>query len=165
MARSGKYATPLSERIKNSVVISPSECWEWTKHLTPTGYAQISIGSRPDNSRQNINAHRVSYRVFVGPIKDGMQIDHLCRNRACVNPGHLEQVTCKENIHRSNAVYKRLMAKTHCPQGHEYSEQNTYFSPTPHGGVSRSCKTCCKARTKQRYKMNHLQLSQALGAA
>ncbi len=139
-----QFAKTLTERIKSRVRLSKNDCWEWQGYLTPTGYGQLSVGSRTDDSRVTVHAHRASYEAFVGKLIDGMHIDHLCKNRACVNPAHLEQVTPKENIHRSDAVYKKAHLITECPKGHKYTESNTYFRTTRAGGVGRQCKTCSK---------------------
>lgn len=82
-------------------------------------------------------AHRASYEMFVGPIPEGLHLDHLCRVTLCVRPGHLEPVTLRENTLRGRAGdYQR--AKTHCPSGHEYTEENMFNSPKGH----RICKPC-----------------------
>lgn len=80
------------------------------------------------------------YEAFVGPIPDGLQIDHLCRVRHCVNPAHLEPVTIAENVRRGAA------AQTHCKYGHEYTPENTVIH---HGG--RECRTCNRIRSRRRY--------------
>ncbi len=96
--------------------VDPSgDCWEWTGAKGRTGYGLVW------SERRVRGAHRVVYEALVGPIPDGMQIDHLCRNRACVNPDHLEAVTRQENIRRGFRVQKMT-----CPQGHPYDESNTY---------------------------------------
>jgi HNH endonuclease len=82
------------------------------------GYGQMSI----ENKKYLV--HRVSYEMFVATIPDGLQIDHVCRNRICCNPIHLEAVTCLVNIRRGAGPYSR----THCPRGHEYTVDNTRHS-------------------------------------
>jgi hypothetical protein len=86
-------------------------------------------------------AHRWFYQYLYGQVQPPLELDHLCRNRACVNPLHLEPVIRSENCRRGETGANHL-AKTHCPQGHPYDEANTYFRPTlgPHGG--RACRTC-----------------------
>jgi len=115
---------------------SPTDegCWNWNGWLTLDGYGQCRA---PRGSKQM--AHRVAYEMFVGPIPVGLVIDHLCRNRSCVNPAHLEAVTQRENLARginANAV------KTHCKRGHEYSKGNTYTYPDGR----RDCRTCRQAQ-------------------
>lgn len=123
---------PIADRIKLHVALdADSGCWVWQLALVPrTGYGCLSVDGKL------LRAHRASYEAFVGPIPDGMQIDHLCRNRACVNPQHLEPVTAQVNNWRSPLTHGK---ETHCPYGHAYDDANTYRDPR---GMRRQCKTC-----------------------
>lgn len=114
---------------------APSECWEWAGPVNEHGYGQTGRSVAPDAGGL---AHRIAYWILVGPVPDGLVLDHLCRNRRCVNPGHLEPVTQRENVLRGRGPVSRNAAKTHCPKGHPYDEANTYW--TTSGG--RQCKTC-----------------------
>ncbi len=144
------FPRPIKERLLD-LIDKDRDCWVWTGSTNHAGYGRLTTGSRTDNTRRTRSAHRVSYEVFKGEIPDGLTIDHLCRNRKCINPEHLEAVTIKENIHRGNPLWKQESARTHCPKGHEYTEDNIYRYATKHGGFCRNCKTCMKARTKRRY--------------
>jgi hypothetical protein len=116
-----------------------SPCWMWQRHIMATGYGQISIGKR------RILSHRFSYEAFVGPIPNGLQVDHLCRVRACCNPSHLEPVTQRENLLRGQGIAARCARVTECPQGHRYDTANTRIRPR--GG--RECRPCDRARSKR----------------
>lgn len=110
-------------------------CWPWSASVDRKGYGKFNYaGGRA------LGAHRYSYATAVGPIPDGMQIDHLCRNPSCVNPLHLEPVTPRENTMRSpiavTAVHSR---KSHCKRGHEFTPENT--QPTANG---RQCRVCAR---------------------
>jgi hypothetical protein len=129
---------PLSERFWPKVD-KTDECWIWRGGLTSNGYGSLSAGG--SNGRKLL-AHRVAYEFVIGPIPEGLDLDHLCRVRACVNPAHLEPVTRRENLIRGNTIIAAQVARTHCPQGHPYDEANTFLS---HGGRKRQCRICTRA--------------------
>jgi len=108
-------------------------CWNWTGALTSSGYGNFGI------NRVNFIAHRLSYEWLVGEIKENLDLDHLCRNRRCVNPNHLEPVTRRVNLLRGNTIPAEHSKKTHCPQGHAYTKENTYIYPKTN---SRYCRIC-----------------------
>lgn len=109
------------------------ECWNWKGGKKRDGYGNFS-----DDTHRTLLAHRFAYEMIIGPIPDGLQLDHLCRNRSCVNPAHLEPVTNRENVLRGVSPPAMLAARTHCNNGHPFDLENTYFRTT--GG--RRCKVC-----------------------
>lgn len=127
--------------------------WYWKGYLTPKGKGSNShgYGLVRDETGRKIGAHRAVYALLVGPIPAGLEIDHLCRIRHCVNPEHLEAVTKYENMMRGNvgaAINKR---KTHCVRGHEFAGDNLYVSPSG----TRTCATCRRLRYKKWYDAHH----------
>jgi HNH endonuclease len=111
-------------------------CLTWIAYKTAAGYGRISWQGK------NCLAHRVAYEVLVAPIPEGLTVDHLCRNRACVNVDHLEPVTQGENVRRGTNPFAINAAKTHCKRGHEFTEANTRVSKAG----NRNCITCLEMR-------------------
>lgn len=101
-------------------------CWQWIGATTHRGYSKITINYK------TYLAHRVIYEHFKGPILEGLQIDHVCKNKLCVNPEHLETVTPTENVRRYTTTI------THCKEGHSLSGDNLYMTPDGR----RNCKAC-----------------------
>lgn len=119
-----RRAVISAERIERNVARLPDApgCWLWTG-TRKNGYGRLNAVI--DGQHQCLLAHRVVYESLVGPVPDGLTLDHRCRVRACVNPAHLEPVTMKENILRGESAGARNAVKTHCPKGHPYSPENT----------------------------------------
>ena len=120
--------------IESKVSIVPiTGCWMWMLAINPDGYGW----ARMRGLKQHRLAHRVAYEAFVGPIPKGLQIDHVCRNRWCVNPSHLDPVTQTENFERG---IRARGEDTHCRRGHEFTPENTRRQGK--AGMWRVCATC-----------------------
>ncbi len=127
-----KLPVPSIEDRFWSKVNTDGVCWEWTAAHTPDGYGSFNV-----TKTSRWRSHRWAYEHLVGPIPDGLQLDHLCRNPPCVNPDHLEPVTNRENGARGAAgIYQKV--KTHCPRGHPYSGDNLIVRKLGR----RACRTC-----------------------
>jgi hypothetical protein len=116
-------------------------CWNWQGKLTD-GYGRIWDGP----ARRAYRSHRVIWTLLRGPIPEGLTIDHLCRNRACGNPRHMELVTRRENVLRGEGHTAVNAAKTHCSRGHEFNEENTKWRTDG----TRCCKTCRRDNERRR---------------
>ena len=128
-------------RFFTKFVVVENGCWEWQGDRGPR-YGQFYINPR------KLMAHRLAYELFRGDIPEGLQLDHLCRFTFCIRPDHLEPVTGRENIHRSNAPAGRNARKTHCIRGHEFTPLNTYRDSRG----NRQCQACNKARKARYYE-------------
>lgn len=116
-------------------------CWDWLAAKTKAGYGVFGV-----DGHRTTSAHRFAYEVLAGPIPDGYEVDHICSNRACVNPAHLEPVTHTHNIWRKTGC-----SETHCSKGHELTGDNLRLYVRPNGGVWRRCRECRRQWSRARY--------------
>ena len=114
-------------------------CWLWTGAQRGKGYGAFKV------DRRMVRAHRFAYELLVGPIAEGLDLDHLCRVRHCVRPSHMEPVTPQVNILRGVGTSALNAKKTHCPLGHPYDATNTYHDPRG----KRYCRACWRARDRR----------------
>ena len=117
-----------------SKIDKTNSCWNWIGSIQNDGYSAFWLHGK------SISAHRLSYELFIGKIPNDMVIDHLCRNRKCVNPKHLECVTQRINLLRGNTIQSENAMKTECKNGHPLSDNNLDKSQLRHG--HRVCKIC-----------------------
>jgi len=123
----------------NKFIRKTDTCWLWTGFLTKRGYGHCCA-----EGRQWL-AHRAIYTIHKGPIPEGLTLDHLCYNPACVNPEHLEPVTLLENIYRS---LPHRIKRTHCKHGHEYTAENTHYRQNK-GYEERVCRECNRIKRRR----------------
>lgn len=139
--RRGWLDTPESRRFWSKVQ-RRGLCWEWTGWRN-AGYGMFSLALGSGGDRRLVRAHRWAYEHLVGSIPDGLTIDHLCRNRACVRPGHLQPVTQALNCLRGQSIPSRNARKTHCKRGHPLSGSNLRLLDA---GKQRRCRACDRLR-------------------
>lgn len=141
----------------------PDACWPWTGYINPQGYGELGWGEAGRKTTSTV--HSVVYRTQVGPVPDGLVIDHVCHNvdfscaggdtcihRRCANPAHLEAVTSLVNIQRGRvrgSSSRPRPPRTHCLAGHELSEANTLVYVRPNGRVERTCRICNLGRARR----------------
>ena len=139
--------TVIEEKILQNVLCDiNTKCWKWTGYIEQGGYGAIVL------NKKNRKVHRVSYEIFVGKLIKGMHVNHVCHNRACISPEHLEQVTHAKNGSREKANHYNSRL-THCKRGHEFNKKNTKFTMRPYGHngwAMRNCKICLNITYKRR---------------
>lgn len=134
----------FDRRVRGKWKTTASGCWEWTAASERLGYGVITVLGK------TVRAHRYVYENVVGPIPDGLVLDHLCRNPPCVNPDHLDPVTQAENMRRGAEHWDRPRPSTameECTNGHPMSQENTYIKP--YGGAS--CRECGRQAWRRWY--------------
>jgi len=145
------YAQELKERLYTKRSISGG-CWEFLGEITRNGYGRLWFTK--NKVKMRFSAHRLSYMLSVGPIPEGLVIDHLCRNRKCFNPRHLEAVTVLENVRRSLPFKPKTLAKIEvCKRGHDNWQYNI--------GGFRRCHTCRKDRERVYQRNRRMRLANA----
>ena len=128
------------QRFMDKVFIDiETDCWIWTAYCNKDGYGNFHY------NKKMRRAHRFSFEYFKETIPIGLELDHLCRVRNCVNPFHLEPVTHQENTIRGINFNKE---KTYCKHNHEYNEENTHYYITSKGHTTRTCRKCDNMRKK-----------------
>lgn len=134
------------DRFANKIALTDSGCIEWLGGIAGSGYGHFHTTQTPTEKARDVYAHRWSYEHHFGAIPNGLHLDHLCRNRKCVNPDHLEPVTHRENTLRGVGFAAANAVKTHCAHHHEYTPDNTYID----GKGYRHCRTCRRRVDRER---------------
>lgn len=134
-----------------------SECWLWTGTLTSRGYGRFHIHGK------RFRAHRWSYERFVNKIEEGLTIDHLCKNKSCVKPQHLEAVTNSVNISRywandSSITESRDWKTGTCTNGHDLSIVGYVDRKKKNGSISRECIQCRRNQHRRHYEKKHAKV-------
>jgi hypothetical protein len=154
---------PFKDRIQEMITNRDrSECWLYWGALKASGYASVSL--RESGTKRTVRAHRLANEIMTGePFPVDLVADHLCRNKACVNPFHIEPVTVRENTVRGFGPSALNATKTHCLMGHRLDGENLRIKPNKtHGGNVRYCRTCSRTRAREYARRNREQDKQCL---
>lgn len=127
--------------LKDRTTPNDRGCWLWANYVRSDGYAVAAVRTEAGVKARYV--HRLAFEAAFGPVPDGLHLDHLCRNRHCLNPLHLDPVTPRENTLRGVSPLAINAAKTICKHGHEFTPENTHVRPN--GG--RTCKQCARAKS------------------
>ena len=151
--RSRTKAIPVfsdHERFFKFIKISQGgDCWDWIGAKNSDGYGMFLFSNGLVRARRQFRAHRVSYSIFKGELSKDLVIDHICRNKSCVNPDHLREVTNKVNIiENSSSIAALHKAKNFCSNGHEYTIENTFYRSN---ASHRNCKQCNRNNANNYY--------------
>lgn len=133
------FTAAIAQRFQAKVSVAPNGCWLWQAAKDRDGYGHFW-----PHWQKVMRAHRWSYEYHVGPIPEGLTLDHLCQVKACCNPDHLEPVTNRENLARAAA------RRPTCSRGHAYTDENTLIRSDGHGGERRRCRECTNAYYRKR---------------
>lgn len=148
--------TPVIERMKRLTTEAPppegapveGPCWVWQGSTNSGGYGQVHVRHEVGGTSRPGFVHRVGYEALVGPIPDGLQLDHLCRVRRCWNPAHLEVVTSRVNSLRGEGHPAKNAAKTRCPAGHDITDPANVYR-NPRDSSHRQCRECRRTRGQE----------------
>ena len=151
-AKSIPHLTPAQiEKFWSLVEVHhPSNCWIWCGTKDAYGYGNFPV--IVDGTRRTLKSHRVAYHLLIGPFADDAH--HLCKNKPCVNPDHIQTITNVEHARITGRRPKPSLHKTHCPHGHELTPENTivFFNPSKTGGcICRRCRTCREEVNRKSY--------------
>jgi len=137
-----KHNLTAAEVVEEKHEKTIAECWKWLGQINDGGYGIVYWHGK------QVRAHRLSYEAHIGPIPHGLELDHLCRNRSCINPKHLEPVTRLENVRRGVGISVQMSKKTHCIRGHLYTAETTRIRSRGNS-TTRECITCYPCRPKK----------------
>jgi hypothetical protein len=147
------FGEGILKKFESKYVITAAGCWEWQGKLSKFGYGNFYIRGK------TFRAHRYSYSAFVEPVPSDLVVDHLCKNKCCVNPSHLESVTQYENIIRGNSVVVQYIGTDKCINGHVYTPDNTAMRKDTKFNV-RKCLTCRRDYSRE-YQRRHAESRKA----
>lgn len=158
LTRFGPSPKPIADRLTSAIEVALNGCWIWkAKVAAADGYGRMTVGSKANGGLRNVVAHRVVYTCMIGPVPDGLDLDHVCHNadtgcpggatcvhRRCVNPAHLRPASRGENLRAGRGIAAERSSQTHCIHGHEFTEANTIRR----GERGRICRACANERRK-----------------